>query len=218
MPNTLKQVEIFQNLSDEELTALAANCERKVAMPDELVIEEGEAANSLYIIETGRVKIVCSDHSGNEYVINTQGANEYFGELALVDDMTRSSSVVAQEECSFRVMHKDDFYKILDDFPAIVPSLLRNLTRRVRGLTDDIKNLALQDVYSRVALVLMTLSEEAGDGSLYIPVLLTKQDIADRVGASREMVSGILKNLVIDEYIRFEDGHIVINTHLPVHY
>jgi CRP/FNR family cyclic AMP-dependent transcriptional regulator len=218
MSNTLEKVEIFQNLSDKELAALAANCERRVAMPDELVIEEGEPANSLYIIETGSVKIVCSDPSGNEYVINTQGANEYFGELALVDDMARSSSVVAQEECSFRVMHKDDFNKILEDFPDIVPSLLRNLTRRVRGLTDDIKNLALQDVYSRVARVLMTLSEETGDGSLYIPVLLTKRDIADRVGASREMVSGILKNLVIDEYIRFEDGHIIINTHLPVHY
>ncbi|MEP4486560.1 Crp/Fnr family transcriptional regulator [Marinobacter alexandrii] len=218
MPNTLRKVEIFQNLSDEELNALAANCERKSAMPDELVIEEGEAANSLYIIETGTVKVLCRDDRGNEYVINTQGANEYFGELALVDDMTRSSSVIAQEACSFRVMHKEQFYKILEDFPAIVPSLLRNLTRRVRGLTDNIKNLALQDVYSRVARVLMSLSEEAGDGSLYIPELLTKQDIADRVGASKDMVSGILKNLVLDEYIRFDDGHIVINTRLPADY
>ena len=218
MPNTVKQVEIFQNRSQEELNALAAKCERKSALPDELVIEEGEAANSLYIIETGKVKIICSDDAGNEYVLNTQGANEYFGELALVGDLTRSSSVVAQEQCSFQVMHKDDFYRILEDFPGIVPRLLRNLTRRVRALTDDIRSLALQDVYSRVAQVLMSLSEETGDGSLSIPVLLTKQDIADRIGAPRDMVSAILKNLVLDEYIRFEDGHIVINTHLPSDY
>ena len=218
MANTLRQVEIFQNLSDQELEVLAANCERRVVMPHQLVIEEGQPANSLYIIESGTIKVVCSDDSGHEYVINTQGANEYFGELALVDDMTRSSSVYTEDECHFRVMHKDDFSRILQDFPSIVPSLLRNLTRRVRGLTDNIKSLALQDVYSRVAQVLMALSEEVGDGSLYIPVVLTKQDIADRVGASRDMVSDILKNLVIDEFIRFEDGHIIINSHLPQHY
>jgi CRP/FNR family cyclic AMP-dependent transcriptional regulator len=218
MANTLRQVEIFQNLSDQELEVLAANCERRVVMPHQLVIEEGQPANSLFIIESGTIRVVCSDDNGHEYVINTQGANEYFGELALVDDMTRSSSVYTEDECRFCVMHKDDFSRILQDFPSIVPSLLRNLTRRVRGLTDNIKSLALQDVYSRVAQVLMSLSEEAGDGSLYIPVVLTKQDIADRVGASRDMVSDILKNLVIDEFIRFEDGHIIINSHLPQRY
>ena len=85
-------------------------------------------------------------------------------------------------------------------------------------LTADVKSLALQDVYGRVANVLMDLSEERGDGTLYIPEKLTQQDIADRVGASREMVARILKDLTIGEYIRFEGRHIIINTRLPAKY
>ena len=76
----------------------------------------------------------------------------------------------------------------------------------------------MEDVYGRVANVLMDLSEERGDGTLYIPEKLTQQDIADRVGASREMVARILKDLTIGEYIRFEGRHIIINTRLPAKY
>ena len=96
--------------------------------------------------------------------------------------------------------------------------MLGNLASRVRKLTTDVKNLALQDVYGRVANVLMDLSHERGDGTLFVPEKLTQQDIADRVGASREMVARILKDLTIGEYIRFEGRHIVINTRLPAKY
>ena len=92
---------------------------------------------------------------------------------------------------------------MLDEHPNIGRQLVRNLAQRVRKLTADVKSLALQDVYGRVANVLMDLSEERGDGTLYIPEKLTQQDIADRVGASREMVARILKDLTIGEYIRF---------------
>ena len=75
-----------------------------------------------------------------------------------------------------------------------------------------------QAAYGRVANVLMDLAEERGDGTLFIPEKLTQQDIADRVGASREMVARILKDLTIGEYIRFEGRNIVINTRLPAKY
>jgi CRP/FNR family cyclic AMP-dependent transcriptional regulator len=107
---------------------------------------------------------------------------------------------------------------VLDDHPNITQQLISNLAGRVRKLTADVKSLALQDVYGRVANVLMDLAEERGDGTLFIPEKLTQQDIADRVGASREMVARILKDLTIGEYIRFEGRHIVINTRLPAKY
>jgi CRP/FNR family cyclic AMP-dependent transcriptional regulator len=113
---------------------------------------------------------------------------------------------------------KEDFSKVLTDNPGITQQLLGNLASRVRKLTTDVKNLALQDVYGRVANVLMDLSHERGDGTLFVPEKLTQQDIADRVGASREMVARILKDLTIGEYIRFEGRHIVINTRLPAKY
>jgi len=150
--------------------------------------------------------------------MNTLGAGDYFGELALLDDSTRSASVRTVEKCEFRVVMKEDFNGVLDEHPNIARQLISNLAGRVRKLTADVKSLALQDVYGRVANVLMDLSEERGDGTLYIPEKLTQQDIADRVGASREMVARILKDLTIGEYIRFEGRHIIINTRLPAKY
>ena len=122
------------------------------------------------------------------------------------------------EPCQFRVVKKEDFSRVLAENPGITQQLMGNLAARVRKLTTDVKNLALQDVYGRVANVLMDMSEERGDGTLFVPEKLTQQDIADRVGASREMVARILKDLTIGEYIRFEGRHIVINTRLPAKY
>lgn len=150
--------------------------------------------------------------------MNTLGVGDYFGELALLDDSTRSASVRTVEKSDFRIVMKDNFNKVLDDHPNITRQLISNLAGRVRKLTADVKSLALQDVYGRVANVLMDLSEERGDGILFIPEKLTQQDIADRVGASREMVARILKDLTIGEYIRFEGRHIIINTRLPAKY
>ena len=150
--------------------------------------------------------------------MNTLGPGDYFGELALLDDSTRSASVRTVEKSEFRIVMKEDFNGVLDEHPNIARQLISNLAGRVRKLTADVKSLALQDVYGRVANVLMDLSEERGDGTLFIPEKLTQQDIADRVGASREMVARILKDLTIGEYIRFEGRHIIINTRLPAKY
>ena len=151
--------------------------------------------------------------------MNTQGAGDYFGELALLDDSTRSASVRTVEKCEFLHCHERRFQSGARRAPQHYPPARAATSHgRVRKLTADVKSLALQDVYGRVANVLMDLSEERGDGTLFIPEKLTQQDIADRVGASREMVARILKDLTIGEYIRFEGRHIIINTRLPAKY
>lgn len=214
----LDQVEIFHGLNEDELKAMEASSTSRSFPKNTVVIHENDPADSLFVIESGRVKVYCSDKNGKEFIMNTLGQGEYFGELALLDDATRSASVRTVEKCEFRVVMKDDFNRVLDDHPNIARQLISNLAGRVRKLTADVKSLALQDVYGRVANVLMDLSEERGDGTLFIPEKLTQQDIADRVGASREMVARILKDLTIGEYIRFEGRHIIINTRLPAKY
>ncbi len=214
----LNQVEIFHGLKEDELKAMEASSTSRSFPKNTVVIHENDPADSLFVIESGRVKVYCSDKNGKEFIMNTLGQGEYFGELALLDDATRSASVRTVEKCEFRVVMKDDFNRVLDDHPNIARQLISNLAGRVRKLTADVKSLALQDVYGRVANVLMDLSEERGDGTLFIPEKLTQQDIADRVGASREMVARILKDLTIGEYIRFEGRHIIINTRLPAKY
>ena len=214
----LDQVEIFHGLSSDELAALEHSSTSETYSKNTVVIQENEPADALYVIESGRVKVYCSDKNGKEFIMNSLGAGDYFGELALLDDSARSASVRTVEPCKFRIVKKEDFSKVLSDNPGITQQLLGNLAARVRKLTTDVKNLALQDVYGRVANVLMDLSHERGDGTLFVPEKLTQQDIADRVGASREMVARILKDLTIGEYIRFEGRHIVINTRLPAKY
>ncbi len=214
----LQQVEIFQELSEQELEALSISSSSRAFPKNTVVIHENDPADSLFIIESGKVKVYCSDKNGKEFIMNTQGEGDYFGELALLDDSTRSASVRTVEKSSFCIIYKEDFSRVLDAHPDITRKLIRNLAARVRKLTADVKSLALQDVYGRVANVLTGLAEERGDGTQYIPEKLTQQDIADRVGASREMVARILKDLTIGDYIRFEGRHIIINARLPAKY
>ncbi len=214
----LDKVEIFDGLSQQELEALSASSVVRSYPKNTVIINENDHADSLYIIESGRVKVYCSDKNGKEFIMNTLTAEDYFGELALLDDDKRSASVRTMEKSSFCIIYKEDFNQVLEQQPNIAKTLIRNLTRRVRKLTKDVKALALQDVYGRVTNVLTTLSDEREDGSAIIPEKLTQQDIADRVGASREMVARILKDLTIGEYISFEGRNIILNGKLPDNY
>lgn len=214
----LEKVDIFKGLSGDELELLAEKAVIRTYAKNTVVINEGDYADSLFIIDTGRVKVYCSEKSGKEFIMNTLGVGEHFGELALLDDDKRSASVRTLEKSNFCIIYKEDFNKVLDEQPNIARTLIRNLTRRVRKLTQDVKLLALQDVYGRVASVLNDLSKPRDESTSIIPDKLTQQDIADRVGASREMVARILKDLAAGEYISFEGRQIIIHGRLPSEY
>lgn len=215
--SVLKSVEIFSGLSDAELAALEESSIRRSYPKNTVIINENDVADSLYVIESGKVKVYCSDKNGKEFIMNTLGSGDYFGELALLDDDRRSASVRTMEKADFCIIYKQDFNQVLDQHPNIAKTLIRNITRRVRALTEKVKSLALQDVYGRVTKVLNSLATERND-EFYVEEKLTQQDIADRVGASREMVARILKDLTIGGYISFENRHIVIHRRLPANY
>lgn len=214
----LDKIEIFEGLTQQEMEALTASSVVRSYPKNTVIINENDHADSLYIIESGRVKVYCSDKNGKEFIMNTLSAEDYFGELALLDDDKRSASVRTMEKSSFCIIYKEDFNQVIEQQPNIARTLIRNLTRRVRKLTKDVKALALQDVYGRVTNVLTTLAEPRDENTSIIPEKLTQQDIADRVGASREMVARILKDLTIGEYISFEGRNIIINGKLPDNY
>ncbi len=215
--SVLKSVEIFSGLSDEELATLEETSIRRSYPKNTVIINENDVADSLYVIESGKVKVYCSDKNGKEFIMNTLSYGDYFGELALLDDDRRSASVRTMEKADFCIIYKQDFNQVLDQHPNIAKTLIKNITRRVRALTEKVKSLALQDVYGRVTKVLNSLATERND-EFYVEEKLTQQDIADRVGASREMVARILKDLTIGGYISFENRHIVIHRRLPANY
>lgn len=202
-------------LDDEELRALAAHASEQTYQKNVVVVNEGEQSNTIFVILAGRVKVFLRGSDGREMVINVLGPREYFGEL-VIDEGARSASIETLEICRFMVVKKADFKALVVSNPDFALKLINRLMQRVRALTDNIRSLALLDVYGRVARLLLELAIEQ-DGRLVVPEKLTQQDIAERVGSSREMVSRIFKDLVFGGYISIENKLITINRDLPQH-
>jgi len=200
-------------LSASELDAIARRAVTRTFPKNTVVVSEGDKTDSLYILVAGRVKIFVSDEKGKEIVLNEAGPGEYFGEMVL-DEGPRSASVMTLEQTRFLVVPKGDFKDFAMRSPEFSLHLVRKLIRRVRALTDNVKSLALMDVYGRVARMLLELAVER-DGALVIESRPTQQDMASRVGASREMVNKILKDLTEGGYITVDRDRITIARTLP---
>ncbi|WP_020408360.1 Crp/Fnr family transcriptional regulator [Hahella ganghwensis] len=213
----LAKIPLFSGFAPEQLQQLEKHAAFRTFQKNSIVITEGDHSDSLYVIVSGRVKVFCSDENGREVTLNDLKAGDHFGELALFDDQERSASVMTTEACRFLILNKTALIEAFRHNPEMAYHLVRYLSKRVRALTCNVKNLALMDVYGRVANTLLQLSEKQGD-HLVTEIPLTQQDIANRVGASREMVSRIMKDLVVGGYIRMEKKKIVINDDLPAHY
>ena len=178
-----------------------------------VIITEGDPSDSLYVILSGRVKVYLSDSDGREVVLNVCGPGSYVGELAF-DDAPRSASVITLEPCTFSVLSGKQFREFVVARPDAAIYLIRDLIHRVRVASDNIRNLALLDVYGRVAHLLLDLAEEK-DGHLVIDQPYTQQELAQRVGCSREMISRIFRDLVAGGYIKVEGRRISIERALP---
>ena len=196
----LANIPLFSCLGEPDLRVLEENSSVKTFPRRSILINEGDLTNSLYVIERGRVKVYLGDESGKEIVLATHGPGEYFGELALLDNAPRSASVMTLTEVSTVIITKQEFDALLEKHPHIAGLLLKGLTQRLRTLTENVRSLALMDVYGRVAKLLLSLASDDG-GELRIRERLTQQDLANRIGASREMVSRILKDLASGGYI-----------------
>jgi CRP/FNR family cyclic AMP-dependent transcriptional regulator len=199
-------------LTAAELQAISAHAQTRAFPRNAVVLNEGDRTDSLYIILEGRVKAFVADPDGKEVVLSTQGVGEYFGEMVL-DEGPRSASIMTLEPSKFLVVPKSDFKDFLLKNPAVAVRVIEKLIHRIRALTENVKSLALMDVYGRIARLLLELAVER-DGRLVISERLTQKDIASRIGASREMVSLIFKDLTAGGYIRNE-GHTIVIERTP---
>ena len=195
-------------LPEAYLKALAEHGSVKAYPKNAVIVNEGDRSDSLYVILSGKVKIYLADDEGKEVLLNTQGPGEYFGELIL-DEGPRSASVMTLEPSKFSIVSKVQAQEFLATHPDAALELIRSLIHRVRMLTKSVGNLALLDVYGRVARMLLELATEQ-DGTLIINEPLTQQDMASRVGCSREMISRILKDLRAGGYVKMDGARMVI--------
>jgi CRP/FNR family cyclic AMP-dependent transcriptional regulator len=213
----LECISLFEGFDDEVIDELEKLFKTRKFQKNTVVINEGDESASLYVILTGEVKVYLTDDNGKEVVANILGESEYFGELSIIDGYPRSSSIMTTQASQLATISQQDFSKLLDRYPQISRTLLKNLSQRVRELSETVRSLALLDVYGRLVKLLMGMAIKEGD-SWKINSRLTQQDIASRVGSSREMVARILKDLTLGGYVKIEKKQIKILKKLPEAY
>jgi CRP/FNR family transcriptional regulator, cyclic AMP receptor protein len=179
-----------------------------------VVINEGEVGDSLFVLLQGRVKVYSTDADGREITYNIVESGDYFAEMWL-DGGPRSASVMTLEPCVCSIVESAALRQHLAEQPEFALHLVTQVIRRARAATETARNMALLDVYGRV---IVTLESQRGAATPGAPITLTQithQNIANRVGASREMVSRLLKDLEKGGYIQLGVKRITLLKKLP---
>ena len=185
----LATVPLLQGLDGAELARLAELVRERGYPKGSIIVFEDDPGDSLFIVRSGRVKVVLVGEDGREVILTILGPGEHFGELSLIDGQPRSAHVIAVEDTQLVVLRREDFRKRVDQSPALAWALLTALSRRLRRADEQIGRLVLLDVHGRIAKLL--LDAAGADG--VIEKRLTHQTIAQMIGASRETVSRAMR-------------------------
>jgi len=212
-PSTPPPVDPFSPLAPDTLRAIAASGVVRTYPKNTVLIHEGDSGDSLFIVLSGKVKVYASNDQGREVVIDFHGPGEYVGEMSLMG-APRSASVMTVEPTTCAVVGRANFREFILAYPDSALHLIEKLIDRARRATENVKSLALSDVYGRLVRLLTNLARDV-DGRQVVPERLTQQDIAERVGASRDMISRLLKDLIAGGYLAIEDRTITLLRKLP---
>lgn len=212
--NVLRNVPIFGELSDKELEQIASLGVRKKYKKGSIILLEEETGAALFVIISGKVKIVRMDDDGREVILSILGESDFFGEMAILDGLTRSASVVATSKSELFMIHRGDFLKALNDYPSVAIALLRELTSRLRKADAQIKSLSLKDAAGRVATVILQLADDVGvfrKGKVEIDELPLQQDLANMAGTSRETISRMIHKFIKKGHLQLQGSKLILN-------
>lgn len=210
----LRNVPIFSDLEDKDLLRIVKLGVRQKYKKGNIVVLEQESGAALFVIITGKVKVVRTDEDGREVILSMFGPGEFFGEMSLLDGLTRSASVVATVKSELFMIHRRDFLQLLEEYPQVAISLLAELAMRLRKADMQIKSLSLKDAAGRVANVLLMLSDDLGvfrKGKVEIEDLPLQQDIANMAGTSRETVSRMIHHFIRNGEVDLKGNKLTIN-------
>ncbi len=205
--------ELLSALS-EPLRALARRGELRRYRKNTLLIEEGDHGDTLYLILSGRLRSFASGDKGREITYGIYGPGEYLGEMSL-DGGPRSANVITLEASSCAVITRTTLERHIAEHPAFAFELIAKVIRRARAATLSAKQLALNDVYGRLVLLLNSLAAVQADGTRVVGEKLTQQEMANRLGCSREMVSRLMKDLAAGGYVRLAEHRVCLLRSLP---
>jgi CRP/FNR family cyclic AMP-dependent transcriptional regulator len=208
-PQILKSVPLFSAFSDAQLNTLLTCVQHRSYPRGSFILRAGEETDALHIILSGRAKVLIPDEEGHQVILTVMGSDEFFGEMGLLDDLPRSASVETLEACETLRLSKAGFTNVLKDNFELAMLIIRNLVRRMRDADRKIESLALIDVYGRVARLLIDMAQNV-EGKWVVERAPPKQEIARMIGASREMVSRVVKDLHRKGLIRAEKRRIYV--------
>ncbi|MHB8573899.1 MAG: Crp/Fnr family transcriptional regulator [Dehalococcoidia bacterium] len=201
----LLAVPLFSDLPPAVVEAIAAQVRRRRYRNGEVIYHEGDPGRSLCIIETGRVKIVSVSEQGQEALLAVMGPGEFFGELALFDEMPRSADVVTMEPTQTLNLARDDFFTIIDRFPVVSKEIFGVLAKQIRRLTTEVSDIVFLNLDARIAKRLLELAEAHGADTpegRRIEITLSQAELGSMVGATRESVNQCLR--------RFQDAGLIL--------
>jgi CRP/FNR family cyclic AMP-dependent transcriptional regulator len=211
--DTLSKTALFSGMDEADIEMVASQTITRQFPKNTVIVSQGDDTDSFYVIVQGKVDVFLHNDKGKEIIINTLGVCESFGELAPLGGIPRQASIITTEDSSFGIISRQVFMDTLLIKPSISMRIIDLLISRIQDLTEEVSSLALEDVYNRVVRVLYKHADEVGEK--LVTEKLTQQDIASRVGATREMVHRILKELKTGGYISIEGKHITIEKKLP---
>ena len=208
-----RQVPLFAGLEDEDLESLISVASRRKYPKDGVIFFEHDVGDALFMILSGRVKVTILSDDGREIILAMLSDSDFFGEMSLLDDEPRSATAIALQETEIVVLHQRDFLSIVEKRPRVLINLLSVLSSRLRKANQQIGNLALHDVYGRVARILLEMASEDGtrqpDGRVTFR-RPTHQEIANMIGATRETVSRMISDLHRQGYIEISGKNVII--------
>ncbi len=211
----IRRVPLFAMLTANQAESVADAVVKRRFRRGEIIVEQGQKTNTLFIILTGRVRVITSDKRGREVILATLQPGDYFGEMSLIDNLAHSATVRAEVQTDMLALGRDEFARCLPENSTMAYAIMKGLVQRLRQADRKIESLALLDVYGRVARALLESATPDRDGQLSIRTRLSRQDIAKMVGASREMVSRVMKDLEDRGFIETrEDGTMLVKDRL----
>lgn len=205
----LKAVPLFAAIADHQVDILASCVERRRYGRGSSILRAGENTDALYIILSGKVKVLIPDEDGREIILTIMGAQDFVGEMGLLDGLPSSATVETMEACDMMRIPRSAFLTCLENNGDVAMLVLRNLVRRLRDADRKIESLALIDVYGRVARLIIDIAEST-DAGWVVQRLPAKQEIGRMVGASREMVSRVVRDLQDKNLIRVDGRKIIV--------
>ncbi|NUN08897.1 MAG: Crp/Fnr family transcriptional regulator [Ignavibacteriaceae bacterium] len=211
--NFLKYVPIFADLDDETLDKIGRLGKYKSFEKDSAILMEHETGSALFVIVKGKVKVFRVSDDGREVILSILADSDFFGEMAILDGLTRSASVSAIEDSELFIIQRSDFLDLLYNHPEVSISLMQELTKRLRAADMKIKSLSLKDAEGKVATVILQLADDIGkirQGVVEIEKLPFQHDLANMAGTSRETISRTLHSFAKKGLIELDGSKLKI--------